>query len=97
MHAKRSMTGAANRVHSLMHRCFPDAAAQWKRVQDVIAGIRSVRSQAGVPPKQQLEAYVKADAAGVALFKAADTDMRRLAGLSKLETAVDLKRPDVHG
>ncbi len=72
---------------------FPEAAAQWQRVQDVIAGIRSVRSQAGVPPKQQLEAYVKTDTAGVTLLKAADADVRRLAGLSKLETAVDLKRP----
>ncbi len=72
---------------------FPDEAARWQKVQDLISGIRSVRSQATVPPKTQLEAYVLTDSATATLFKGASADITRLAGLSRLEAAADLKRP----
>ena len=74
-------------------RRFPDEAARWQKVQDLVSGIRSVRSQASVPPKTQLDAYVKTDAVTATLFKDATADIRRLAGLAKFSAEVDLKRP----
>jgi valyl-tRNA synthetase len=72
---------------------FAEDAARWQKVQDLVSGIRSVRSQASVPPKQQLDAYVRTDADTATLFKKSAADIMRLAGLSKLEAASDLKRP----
>jgi valyl-tRNA synthetase len=73
---------------------FPEAAAKWQRVQELVSGVRSARSQAGIAPKTPLEAHVRtADAELATLFKNAAADIQRLAGLSRLEADVNLQRP----
>jgi valyl-tRNA synthetase len=74
-------------------RRFPDAAAKWQRVQALIAGIRSARTQAGAPPKQPLDVFVRADAELVPLFKAAEADITRLGTVGKLTIGADVTRP----
>jgi valyl-tRNA synthetase len=72
---------------------FPEAAAKWKRVQDLISGIRSVRSQAGAAPKTALDVFVKADAEGTQLFKEAEADIKRLGMVKNLVVGIDTARP----
>ncbi len=73
--------------------CFESEALKWEKIQALITGIRSLRSQAGIPPKDQLEVFVKADAADGALFKSALSLIVRLANVKKLECSVELKKP----
>lgn len=65
-------------------RRFKVEGERWRRVQDLVSGIRSVRSQAGIQPKTQLDAFVKCDSQLAEICKLADSDIRRLAGLKSL-------------
>ena len=66
---------------------FPSEAEQWKAVQNLISGIRSVRTQAGAQPKEQLEAFVRADAELAKTFTASKSDILRLAVLKSFEAS----------
>jgi valyl-tRNA synthetase len=72
---------------------FPAEHAAWQSVQNLVSAIRSVRSQAGVAPKTELKAYVRASAELCQLYKQADADIRRLATLSSLDASPTLSRP----
>jgi valyl-tRNA synthetase len=83
-----------DRPKSLVIANFPDQAAmptfhveaqEWERVMELISGIRSVRTQAGVPPKERIEAHVKCDPDVAALLDKTKLLICRLSGLEKLE------------
>jgi valyl-tRNA synthetase len=87
---------------SLMVASFPDAAklkrfpkeaAEWQRVQDLISSIRSARSQAGLPPRTELDAHVRCDAELAPSFNAAAADIQRLAGVAQFKAGADVKNP----
>ena len=57
--------------------------------QELVTGIRSIRSQAGVPPKDQLDAFsYSATTRQADLFKKETALVKRLAGLRELHVAV---------
>ena len=72
---------------------YPEAAANWRSVQELISAIRSARTQAGVPPRTTLPAFVKASPALVDLFKSTEADVCRLGSLDALVVATDQERP----
>ncbi len=72
---------------------FPAAAQSWKKVQDLISGIRSARTQGGISPKERLSAHVRADQELLPIFEKARPWIVRLAGLSSLEVGTNVKRP----
>lgn len=91
-----------DRPKSLVIASFPDSSKLirfkeegelWRRIQTLIGGIRSVRSQANILPKAQLDAHVKCDAQLVEICKIADADIRRLAGLKSLCYGENTVRP----
>ena len=65
-------------------RAFESEAREWALVQDLISGLRSVRSQAEVSPKDPLPVLVKCDKALVEVFKNAAPWIKRLASVSDL-------------
>ena len=72
---------------------FPEEAQAWSKVQSLIADIRSVRSQAGVPPKAPLQAFVRAPQDLADLFSAASGDICRLANLSAFKVDPEMVHP----
>ncbi len=83
-----------DRPASLVIAKFPDGdslfsfageAQQWQRTMDFINGIRSVRTQAGIPPKEKIEVFVKCDVEVSALLADTQHWIKRLAGVDRLE------------
>ena len=78
---------------SLMDR---DAAATFDLIQDIVSGIRNIRSEYGVAPGAEIEALVHvspdAEAIGAALAARADY-FRKLARVRTLTVGSDLARP----
>ncbi|MES2746669.1 MAG: class I tRNA ligase family protein, partial [Bdellovibrionota bacterium] len=75
---------------------IPDYSAeaeQWKSVQDIISGIRSVRSQMGLSMKQELPAHIRVDASLAATVEAAKDSIQRLARADRVISGTDVKRP----
>ncbi|RZA10844.1 MAG: hypothetical protein EOP10_34090, partial [Proteobacteria bacterium] len=75
---------------------IPDYSAeaeQWKSVQDIISGIRSVRSQMGLSMKQELPAHIRVDASLAATVEAAKDSIQRLAKADRVISGTDVKRP----
>jgi valyl-tRNA synthetase len=70
---------------------FPQESAEWIAVQQLISGIRSVRMQAGIPPKTQLQAMVRAEQNLATLFNSFESDIKRLANVDQFRAAVDTK------
>lgn len=72
---------------------FPKEAAAWKSVQDLISGIRSVRTQAGIPPRSDLKVFVRTDVEHATLFKNAKADICRLAFVTDFDASPSMERP----
>src|SRR5690606_8230120 len=72
---------------------FTDDAANWQKVQDLISGIRSLRSQAGIAPKVELQAFVRAEEGLAGIFEGARDDIQRLAKLSAFSVSQTMQRP----
>jgi valyl-tRNA synthetase len=69
---------------------FQDAASDWASFQELVTGIRSIRSQAGLPPKDLLEAHVVSQSPKMeALFRKETGLVKRLAGLKELHVAAN--------
>jgi valyl-tRNA synthetase len=69
---------------------FQDAASDWASFQELVTGIRSIRSQAGLPPKDLLEAHVVSQSQKMeALFRKETGLVKRLAGLKELHVAAN--------
>ena len=68
---------------------FPEAASDWASFQDLVTGIRSIRSQAGIPPKDALDAFIHVSTPSLKnLFETEAGLVRRLAGLKALVVKV---------
>lgn len=72
---------------------FKAEAASWSLVQDIIYGVRSVRSQAGIPPKTELKVLVRTDTALAAILNQQKEDLCRLAFVQAFEAGPDVERP----
>lgn len=72
---------------------FEDEARLWKTVQDIISGVRSVRSQMGLPPKQELPVHIRIDEALAHTVKQAEDWIKRLAKANLVVSDPHLKRP----
>lgn len=92
-----------DRAESLVIAAFPNPeklpsfekeSADWQRVQEFISGIRSVRSQAGIPFKEKVEVYTKCDNDFKKLLKDSENWIKQLAAISKLE-AGEITKPSV--
>ena len=71
---------------------YEEKAQAWSHVQRLISSLRSVRTQAGLPPKEKFKALVKvADNSLADTFGAAKADIVRLAGLENLEVGLDVQ------
>jgi valyl-tRNA synthetase len=72
---------------------YHEEAAAWGTVQSLISGIRSVRTQAGVPPRTPLKAFVRTTPELAALFAGAKGDIMRLATVDELTAGPSVARP----
>lgn len=72
---------------------FPEDAGLWKSIQDIVNGIRSVRSQMGLSPKQELPAHIRVEGPLAATVAAASDWIQRLAKADKVISGPDVKRP----
>jgi len=72
---------------------FEAAANEWRSVQDLVSGLRSVRAQAGLPPKDPITVHVRADKDLARSFNSSAPMVRRLANVSQLSCSEDEKRP----
>ncbi len=72
---------------------FAEEAIQWKSVQEIISGIRSVRAQMGLPPKQELPAHIRVDPFLTEVVKSAEDWIKRLGRADSVKSGVDIKRP----
>jgi valyl-tRNA synthetase len=75
---------------------IPDFAAdaeKWKTIQDIISGIRSVRSQMGLSPKQELPAHIRVDAALAPTVALASDWIQRLGKADKVISGPEVNRP----
>jgi valyl-tRNA synthetase len=73
---------------------FPAEAESWRRAMEFISGIRSVRNQAGIPPKAKVEAYVKCSPEYASLLDDSEQWVMKLAGLSLLKSGSSVERPE---
>lgn len=74
-------------------KAFPEQAEKWRRVQELISGVRSARAQAEIPPKEKLVAHIRSDQNLEDTFRKAITDIQRLANLSEVVVGTDTKNP----
>jgi valyl-tRNA synthetase len=90
------------RPASICVSTFPDAqkipsyeeeAKQWKTVQDIVSGIRSVRAQMGLPPKQELPAHIRIDESLAKTVAEAEEWIKRLARADKVVSGPQVGRP----
>jgi valyl-tRNA synthetase len=72
---------------------YEDEARLWKTIQDIIAGIRSVRQQMGLTPKQELPAHIRVDENLAPTVAAAEEWIRRLARADRVVSGTSIKRP----
>ena len=91
-----------DRPASLVIASFPDvtklprheaAALEWRSVQELITGLRSVRAQAGIPPKDPIVAHVRADKTLAVIFKTSEAMIKRLVNVSEFASSDTQKRP----
>lgn len=73
---------------------FAAAGQQWKQVQEIISSIRSVRTQAKVPPKDKLTAFVRCKQEFSQLLGSSENWVFRLAGISSLTLGEEIERPE---
>lgn len=86
----------------LVTAAWPTANVAWKNegleadfelMQDVIRGIRNVRSKYNVPPSKKLTAHIKAGETATEKLRAFRDHILNMATLSDLEVAPDVERP----
>lgn len=74
--------------------CFDEEAENWSLVQKLVSGIRSVRTQASVPPKHKLRAVVKVDETRIGdQFRLAQPWIQTLAGVDDFVVKTEVDRP----
>ena len=92
-----------DRPESLVIAKFPEASdltedheaeTCWSLVQGVINGIRSVRTQASVPPKEKLEAWIKCHEDQVSVLSESSPWICRLAGVSQVHVGSEIEKPE---
>ncbi len=62
-------------------------------LQDVVRGIRDLRSRHGLAPGRKLEALVKADGRNAEILRRMESHVVHLAGLASLRVSADLEKP----
>ena len=67
---------------------------QWGTIQEIINQVRSVRTQASIPPKEKLPIFVKCDEITTKLLDKCSLWMTRLAGVETIEAGPKINRPD---
>lgn len=72
---------------------FENESAVWKQVQELITAVRSARQQAGIKPKEKLEAFIRAETELAEAFLQSSTLIRRLAGLNDLQAGEQIEAP----
>jgi valyl-tRNA synthetase len=91
-----------DRPESLVMAQFPEAnsiphfieeSAKWRAVQEIVAGIRSVRSQAGIPPRTELKVFIRADEDLVPVLMTHKPDICRLAFVTDFVATSTMTRP----
>jgi len=87
---------------TISRAAFPESVAEWRDddavsamslIQDVTTGVRTVRSEWGVPPSRKIGALVQgADAATAAALERHGSHVARLAGLAALDCVAEVER-----
>ncbi len=72
---------------------FATETEHWSRVQTLVTGIRSVRAQAEINPKEPLIAHIRADQELAKIFTQSAALIKRLAGLKDLQTSPTMSKP----
>ncbi len=72
---------------------FAEAAQQWEQVRAIISGIRSIRTQAGISPKEKLDVYIQCGADMVPLLNSCEPWIARLAQARALHVSVSMVAP----
>jgi valyl-tRNA synthetase len=91
-----------DRPKSIAIAAFPDAKKipffesefqNWNKVKDVITGIRSVRTQSNIAPKEKLNAYIKTAPQYKDVFLGSAAAIKKLAKIEDLVIDIQLVRP----
>lgn len=72
---------------------FEKEAQDWDWIRSMISGVRSIRTQAGIPPKQKLNVLVKCTKDRVQLVQDSDSWIRVMTHAESLKVDVDAKAP----
>ncbi len=71
---------------------YEQEALEWKTIQDIIAGIRSVRQQMGLTPKQELPVHIRVDEGLSKIVNEANDWIKRLARASSVTSGPSVTR-----
>ena len=71
----------------------PDIEKDFSQIQEIIRAIRELRARYNTPPKQKLDARIKADAATAAILARMEHLILHMGGLECLQVAPDMQRP----
>lgn len=72
---------------------FSDEAEQWEQVKAVISGVRSLRTQAGLSPREQLDLSLVCDESTWTLMESCQTEIKQLAVVKILHRTSDGNTP----
>lgn len=72
---------------------FAEEAEKWERIRALVSGVRSVRTQAGISPKEQLDIHVKCTEPLGLLIKQSSHWISRLAQTKEIHTSQNLNPP----
>lgn len=72
---------------------FAEEATTWRGIQELVGAIRSIRSQAGVPPKTLVDIHVEANADQARSYMAVEAWIKKLAGVENFTAGVGIKAP----
>lgn len=72
---------------------FAEESEQWDRIRALVSGVRSVRTQAGISPKEQLDIHVNCAEALGSLIKQSSHWINKLAQTKNVHTSQRLSPP----
>lgn len=72
---------------------FEKEAEQWEWVRSLISGVRSIRTQAGISPKEKLDVYVNCSEEKAKLVKSCEHWIAKLAQSQSIHAGTNIKAP----
>lgn len=72
---------------------FPVDSERWEWIRSLVSGVRSIRTQGGMSPKEKLDVYVQCSEKNLSLIKDCESWIIRLVQAKSLQVSTALKAP----